>query len=327
VGSHDLIPLAQPERWARALAELPHGHAHTWGFCRAVQLTSGLPTHLYRHEDGAARAVCPLAEREHAGEVDVVTPYGFGGLATSGDLGGLPDDWAGFARSRGWICGYLAVHPQLGDALGFADEEVHAHTSVYVMDLRGSEADVRARLSENRRRQLRERPALVDDRERLTEFLLAEYAGFFERRGAGAATDLARATMAAIAALDDVLIVGAGEPLQAVALFGHTPHGADYLFNVSVPGGERHAVHLIWWAVERLRELGVESLNLGGGVRPGDDLAEFKRRFGGVERPLVSLRQVYRPDAYERLCRAAGVSPERSGWFPPYRAPGAPAAP
>src|SRR4029453_4771560 len=114
-------------------------------------------------------------------------------------------------------------------------------------------------------------------------------------------------------------MIGAGEPLQAVALFGHTPHGADYLFNVSVPGGERHAVHLVWWAAERLRELGVEALNIGGGRapggRPGADRAGLKRRFGGVERPPVSLRQVYRPDAYERLCLAAGVSPERSGWF------------
>jgi hypothetical protein len=67
----------------------------------------------------------------------------------------------------------------------------------------------------------------------------------------------------------------------------------------------------------------VEWLNLGGGIRPGDDLAEFKRRFGAVELPLASLRQVYRADAYEELCRAAGVTSERAGWFPPYRASGA----
>jgi hypothetical protein len=130
--------------------------------------------------------------------------------------------------------------------------------------------------------------------------------------------------MAAIAALDDVIMVGAGNggTLESVAVFGHTPHAGDYLFNVSVPGGERHAVYLIWFAVERLRELGVPKLNLGGGVREGDDLAEFKRRFGAAELPLASLRQVYLPDVYERLCRDAGVSADRGGWFPPYRAAG-----
>jgi hypothetical protein len=328
VGRHELIPLAQRERWAEALAQLPHGHAHTRGFCQAVQLTSRCPTHLYRYESGSARVVCPLAERDYEGHVDVVTPYGFGGFAMGGACRDFADDWAEFARSRGWVCGYVALNPQFGDAGGFAEDEVHAHTSVYVMDLRGTEAEVRARLSQNRRRQLRDWPAaeasLEQDRGRLTEFLLAAYAEFFARRGAGAATDLSRETMAAIAALDDVLIVGAGDAeVESVALFGHTQHGADYLFNVSVPGGERHAVHLIWWAVQRLRALGVESLNLGGGVRPGDDLAEFKRRFGAAELPLTSLRQVYRADVYEELCRKAGVTSERAGWFPPYRASGA----
>ena len=130
--------------------------------------------------------------------------------------------------------------------------------------------------------------------------------------------------MTAIAALDDVIMVGAGEggSLESVAVFGHTVHGGDYLFNVSVPGGEHHAVNLIWAGVERLRALGVTSLNLGGGIREGDDLAEFKRRFGAAELPLVSLRQVYRQHEYERLCLQAGVTSQRSGWFPPYRAAG-----
>ena len=38
----------------------------------------------------------------------------------------------------------------------------------------------------------------------------------------------------------------------------------------------------------------------------GDDLAEFKRRFGAAELPLRSLRQVYRAGVYESLCRERG---------------------
>ena len=62
--------------------------------------------------------------------------------------------------------------------------------------------------------------------------------------------------MLAIAELDDVFMVGAGDGrrLEAVAVFGHTAHAADYLFSISVPGGERHAVHLIWSGVEQLRD-------------------------------------------------------------------------
>ena len=47
--------------------------------------------------------------------------------------------------------------------------------------------------------------------------------------------------------------------------------------------------------------MGIPFLNLGGGVRDGDTLAEFKRRFGGLELPLKSLRQIYRPDEYAVL--------------------------
>jgi hypothetical protein len=328
VGRHQLIPIGEPERWARALSALPHGHAHTWGFCRAMQLTSGLPTYLYAYQSEAARVVCPLAEREFHGQVDVTTPYGFGGFAATGEGERFPGEWGDFGRSRGWVCGYVALNPLFRDAAGFPPADVHVHNRLYVMDLRGSDESVRARLSENRRRQLRDWPStaatLEHDRDRLAEFLLANYSEFFARKGAGSATDFAEQSMAAVAALDDVIMVGAGrDELESVAVFGHTPHGGDYLFNVSVPGGEHHAVHLIWAGVERLRALGVPSLNLGGGVREGDDLAEFKRRFGAAELPLVSLRQVFDTSAYERLCREAGVSADRSGWFPPYRAAGA----
>ena len=63
-----------------------------------------------------------------------------------------------------------------------------------------------------------------------------------------------------------------------------------------------------------LPDLGITSLN---------DVCEDVRRIAGAtELPLASLRQVYLPDVYERLCREAGVTSDRSGWFPPYRAAG-----
>jgi hypothetical protein len=324
---HDLVPLSEPDRWNAALAEVPHGHAHTWGFCHAVQRTSRLPTYLYRYERGEARVVCPLSEREFGGQTDIVTPYGFGGFATRGPGERFPDDWGEFARASGWVCGYLALHPLLCDARGFPTDELHVHTQLYVMDLKGSAEEVFRRLSQNRRRQLRDwpsvAPGLCHDRSALTDFLLANYEEFFASKGAASATTFVPETMEGIAGLDDVFMVGAGADgeVESVAAFGHTPRCGEYLFNVSVPGGEKHAVHLIWAAVQWLRDRGVASLNLGGGIRPQDSVAEFKRRFGGAELPLVSLRQVYLAGEYERLCRMAGVSlTDRSGYFPAYRA-------
>ncbi len=258
-------------------------------------------------------------------ESDVFTPYGFGGFALRGPCERLPNDWAEFARSRGWVCGYLALNPLFCDAAGFATSDVRIQNHLYVMDLRPPAGELFRRLSENRRRQLRDWPAaaagLEHDRPKLADFLVAHYQDFFERRGAGSATRFNPETMKAISELDDVIMVGAGAgELKAAAVFGHTRHGGDYLFNVSLSGGEGHSVRLLWSGVEQLRALGVPSLNLGGGIREGDDLAEFKRRFGAAELPLASLRQVYRADVYAALCRQAGAAAgHRSDYFPAYR--------
>jgi hypothetical protein len=62
-------------------------------------------------------------------------------------------------------------------------------------------------------------------------------------------------------------------------------------------------------------ELGVP-LNLGGGVRTGDGLEEFKRGFANAELPFVTHEVICDTDAYERL--AAGA--EAGDFFPAYRA-------
>jgi Acetyltransferase (GNAT) domain len=57
------------------------------------------------------------------------------------------------------------------------------------------------------------------------------------------------------------------------------------------------------------------ALNLGGGLRPGDALEEFKRGFANRSAPFHTSEIVCDPGAYERL--AAGR--EAGGFFPAYR--------
>ena len=68
--------------------------------------------------------------------------------------------------------------------------------------------------------------------------------------------------------------------------------------------------------IELAAELGV-TLNLGGGVRPGDGLEDFKRGFANGELPFRTHEIVCDPDAYRRLSEGR----EDSGFFPLYRAP------
>ena len=145
MGRDTLIALAERDRWQDALRDVPHGPAHTWGVCRAVALTSRLATSLYVFEDGDARTVCALSERDFEGRIDVVTPYGFGGFAGDVAPDRLAEAWAGFAKSRGWVCGYLALNPVFHDGRGFAPREVHVHNRLYVLDLCGTDDELWAR--------------------------------------------------------------------------------------------------------------------------------------------------------------------------------------
>jgi hypothetical protein len=63
-------------------------------------------------------------------------------------------------------------------------------------------------------------------------------------------------------------------------------------------------------------ELGLP-LNLGGGVKPGDGLEDFKRGFSNTELPFITHEIICDPDAYGTL--SAGR--EDSRFFPAYRAP------
>jgi hypothetical protein len=63
-------------------------------------------------------------------------------------------------------------------------------------------------------------------------------------------------------------------------------------------------------------EMGV-ALNLGGGVKPGDGLEDFKRGFANAELPFFTHEIVCDPAAYSALSEGCGDS----GFFPLYRAP------
>jgi len=72
--------------------------------------------------------------------------------------------------------------------------------------------------------------------------------------------------------------------------------------------------NLVVGLVEFAAEQGLP-LNLGGGLRRGDALEEFKRGFANRERPWRVSEIVCDPDAYDRL--AAGH--DAGGFFPAYR--------
>jgi hypothetical protein len=318
-----LIPLSRREEWEQALVGVPHVFGHTWGGCHALGL-GGAPAALYVAEGERAMVACPLIEREIDGRLDVATPYGFSGLTGTGPWPGFAEHWGEFAVSRGYVAGYLAVNALFGDDTYADPATVTVANETYALDLRRGVEGVCSGLSTNRRRQLRGwRAEDFDvDGEGLAEFFVEQYPLTMERKEAAARHRFPEATLAALCELPETFLVGArGEGgVESVSLFGFTPHAGDFVFNAALPGCAHHSVPLIWSAVHLLVERGVPWFNLGGGMSPGDSLADFKARFGARPLPMRAVKAVYDRAAYEELCRHHGGDPDdRDGYFPAYR--------
>lgn len=318
------IPLSERAEWEDALATTPHVFGHTWGSCHALGLDGGGQPLLYVAEGEGMRVACPLIERPIEGRLDVATPYGFSGLTGTGPWPGFAAEWRRFADERGYVAGYLAVNALFGDDTYADPETVTVANETFVIDLREGVDVAWERLSTNRRRQLRgwRREDYEVGGEGLAEFFVEQYPLSMERKEAAARHRFGAATLTALCELPNTFLVGARVEgrVESVSLFGATPHAGDFVFNAALPGCAHHSVALIWSAVHLLAEKGVPWLNLGGGISPGDSLADFKARFGATPLPMRAVKAVYDQAAYEDLCRRHGADPDdREGFFPAYR--------
>lgn len=324
--NQQFIPLESRAEWQNALQGIKHAFAHTWENCYAMHLTTGFPTYLYCFETDSVRIVCPIAEREFENHVDIVTPYGFSGFVGNANCADFAQYWRKFVTKRGYVCGYISLNPLFDNKTYFDSDELYSDKNIFVLDLTLSQDKLFSNLSTNRRRQLKEwertSASLVLERRALTDFFLGNYVDFFRRKEAAPVYSFSATTLESLFALDNVMMVGAGPPerVEAATVFVYTPYVADFLFNISLPKGRHHSAALIWYGVNYFKSIGIPKLNLGGGVRADDSLAEFKQRFGGNKLPLSCLKQVYDAAIYATLCAQVGADPaDRTGYFPAYR--------
>lgn len=327
-----IATLADPDLWQAIYAEggIP-AHAHSLA---AALAASGVAPRLALVRTAEGGMVLPYIERRWQGTTDICTWLTVSGARLWGDPVPALAAWDAHARACGWVAGYIQVEPE-SPLPGIA--AAGTGNTVFLLDLAGP--DPLAAASQIVRRKLRRAEAagivLVEQRATLAEALVRLYPEAIARLGASAAYALPAATLRALATAPEALVLGAapaGGPVAAVMVFPVAGARAEYFLGASTPEGRDLTAWLLAQAIRRLQALGVGRLNLGGGVRPGDGLFDFKARFGGTPRPLGVLRQIHDPSAYAALCVAAGIAPQvglggdpdaglRGGWFPAYRVP------
>jgi hypothetical protein len=324
----NIISIENSLEWKKALKGIKHAFAHTWENCYAMYLTTGFPTYLYTFELENVRIVCPISERTFAGYTDIITPYGFSGFVGNDHCLEFPSYWDSFVKTNGYICGYIGLNPLFEDSSYYRTDEIYQYNNVYVLDLSLTSSELFQKLSRNRKRELKHWEdsfvKITSDKEVLTEFFISHYHNFFRSRSASKAYDFSIETLSFMANLENVFIVGVqtGGKIEAVSVFAYTQDVGEGLFNVFIDQGRRYSSLLTWYGVIYLKSMGIPYLNLGGGVREGDGIAESKQYYGAKQLPLKCLKQVYEPCVYEKLCLQINGDPnDRVGYFPPYQKP------
>jgi hypothetical protein len=329
--SAEWIPLAERGRWNAALEGTAVGFTHRPEYSAAAALASGHEPGLWVWEGAGGRAVCPLVRRDApGGSFDLATPLGFGGFAIVGDARGLATDWKQYWQGAGALAAYVQLSPwrEASDwqaLLSGFDGEPRPSRECWLWDLRPAPGDLLSGMHPNHRRFLQqwqeEGVAISDDAAELAPAFDRLYAAFLVDHGVGRDYRFPPNSLSALAGVPGALWLGARDAagrIEAVVLILWQGARADLFLAASSPEGRRHSRGLYWEGAQRLRERGVHTLNLGGGVVDGDALAQFKRRFGARAQETLALRQVFDREGFARACALAGVADQASGRFPPW---------
>ena len=323
---HKCIPLESPGEWKDAQKDISHSFYHTWENCHAMNLTTGYKTYLYVFEKENVKIICPVAEREYNGYVDITTPYGFSGFAGNRDFPDFINYWTEFAVKKNYICGYISLNPLTSSESYFNKKDSYISTNLYFIDLSKSLTDIFENLDANRRKQIKDfkkaEAGFIYDKDILTEFLINNYPDFLKRTNASKANYFSESTLRALCFSENVFMAGAGDKgkIEAVYVFGYTQFTGDCLFNVATVEGRKHTALLFWRGLKYFKSKKIPVMCLGGGIREDDNVAMSKERYGAYKLPFVNLKQIYDHERYNQLCILKNINPaEMNGYFPAYR--------
>jgi hypothetical protein len=254
---------------------------------------------------------------EGTDRLDAISPYGYPGADRRPDDPPNPGeiDWSG----TGLVS--VFVRDRVGDAPCFAGGTVRARLRVAAGD-GGVRKRLREQIRRNERRGWETRlvPGPEVEMGHLDGFERA-YAETMTRTGAGERYLYPTSYFGRLLHSERSWLVLAEREGEALA--GAIAVASDGYLHYYLGGTAEAALkdspmkNLFWAMIAHGGELGLP-ISLGGGVKPGDSLDDFKRGFATGQAPWHTHELVCDPAAYEELSSQAGRAPE--GFFPSYRA-------
>jgi hypothetical protein len=280
-------------------------------------------THTLRIESGDLTLAVPLLVREipDADLFDAISPYGYPGGALGGDRAAPPEpdevDWSATELVSIFVRERLGASPCLGGATERSVVQIHDPSRP-----RSLRSRFAGQIRRNRKLGYRVEvvPGPAASAEQRSGFHTA-YIETMRRAQAAERYLFGPDYIATILGYEHSWLVlghSAERPAAAGAIAGLSDGILHYYLGGTAEGhlDDSPFKNVVDAMIELADELGV-ILNLGGGIRPGDGLEDFKRGFANGELPFRTHEIVCDPAAYGRLSEAR----EDSAYFPLYRAP------
>jgi hypothetical protein len=290
---------------------------------RAFYEAEGVSHSLNVGGDGDDELALPLLVHEigDTGQRDAITPYGYPGASIRADRSSPPDpaalDWSETGLVSIFVRDRIGHEPCFQGATKRAAVQVHdpsrerqirsrfaeqirqnERLGYHVVALHGPDTSVEQRVSFHH--VYTETMHGVEAAERY----------FFEQEYFRAILDYDRSWLFLARSPERATAAGAIVALSDGMLHYYLGGTAD------VQRPRSPFKNIIESTIALADELGV-ALNLGGGVKPGDGLEDFKRGFANTELPFFTHEIVCDPEAYSTLSEGC----ENSGFFPLYREP------
>lgn len=310
-------------QWNSALADSTFNVYQSWEYCSALSKSIDGDIELLKLTLGQSGLLTTFYRRTLNGsDIDVVSPYGFGGFSVWGDEWTLCKhrlyDWL---ASAGIVTAYLVGSPSsdLGAASG---------RTAYLLDISTSEETLFRNMASSHRTELKKLLAdtsisVTDDRTKIMPVFIQLYQQTLARVGASASYRFSAQTLQELCLTSNALLLACtvSGRIVATTLMLRSGRHAEYFINATRTDGRHLTRLLIWESIRRLKSLGVSTIHLGGGAKEGDNLEAFKRRLGGKRVVIPAYKSIINLTAYEKQCRAHGCSGGDHSYFPIYWKP------
>lgn len=317
------VNLEDRKRWEKLTEDIKLSIFFSWEYLNAISSNypNGIKLIKIENNQGGLVVVCSSKSKDNK-VWDIFSPYGMDGIHYWGN--NSSDSTLAlqeYLRNNGIVTYYLYSHPLNSK---YNPPFIEPGRSVYLLNIDVTVEEIWKNMHSNHKYEINKFNKgdfeIIEDKTILVSEFISLYKETLTRVNASSVYDFSSEILQKLFNLEKSFALGVqiDKKIESIVLFLVWGDCAEYYINASSEIGRLATRSLIWEVIGRLKSMGISKINLGGGVYEGDNLDNFKRRFGGTKECLGICKGVAATKEYERLCREANVSLDKDNYFPPY---------